>query len=86
MFKITIWYDETINHKDVPESVGIMYINCVKVIMFWLDNKTIENFITTFVTNIMFHNVGLSWIMKANKKLDFFPNAMSFLDNKWYMV
>ena len=28
MFKISIFYDETIGLEDVPESVGIMCINC----------------------------------------------------------
>ena len=30
MFKIKIIYDETIDNEDVPEDVGIMYINCGK--------------------------------------------------------
>ena len=32
MFNIKIWYDERIFHKISPDDVGIMYINCGKVI------------------------------------------------------
>ena len=32
MLKIRIWYDESIFHKYVPDAIGIMYINCVKII------------------------------------------------------
>ena len=39
MFKIKIIYDETIYNKDVPEAVGIMFINCVKVIGCLLYNQ-----------------------------------------------
>ena len=58
MFKIVIIYDEIIGNKDVPEAVGIMYINCKKSVGFLLDNQMIENFITTFVTNMVFQNIG----------------------------
>ena len=71
MFKISIWYDESIGRKDIPEDVAIIYINCGKIIGFLLDNQTIENFITPFVANIVLRYVGLSWIIKSNQKLNF---------------
>ena len=71
MFKIRIIYDETINNKYVPEAVVIMCINCGKSVGCSLYNKKIENFITHFVTNIVFHNIGLFWIIQSNKNLSF---------------
>ena len=47
MFKIRIIYDETIDNEDVPEAIGIMCFNFEKIIGCFLDNKKIENFITT---------------------------------------
>ena len=32
MFKIRIWYDERIVYEVVPYAVGIMCINCVKLL------------------------------------------------------
>ena len=49
-----IWYYERIGHKDVTEAVGIMYIHRRKSIGCSLDNQPIENFITPFVTNMVF--------------------------------
>ena len=60
MSNINIWYDETIVARIVLDDVEIICINCVKTIGCLLENETIENFITTFVTNIVFQNVGLS--------------------------
>ena len=71
MFNIRIWYDNTIGIEDVPEAFGIMFINSVNIIGCLLDNQMIENFTTTFVKNIVFHHVGLSWIIKSNQKLNF---------------
>ena len=87
MFKIRISYDEIIVHKYVLNAVGIMYINFGKSICFLLDNKTIEKFITTFVTNMVFHNVGLFWIIQPNQKLNFdiqhhFPSWI--INVPWY--
>ena len=70
MFKIMIFYDEKIGHKYFPEYVRIMCVYCGKVIGFLLDNQTIENFVNTFVTNILFQNVGLSWVIQSNQKLN----------------
>ena len=39
MFMISIWYDESIGNKDIPEAVGIMCINFRKIIGCLLDNK-----------------------------------------------
>ena len=33
MFKIIIIYDDTIDYEDVPEAVGIMCINCGKILV-----------------------------------------------------
>ena len=87
MFKIRIWYDERIGNEDVPEAVGIMRINCGKIIVFSLDNQIIEHFMNTFVTNIVFQHVGLSWIIKSNQKLNFYfqLHSISWLINgSWY--
>ena len=61
MFKIGIIYDDTIDNKDVPEAVGIMYTNCGKSISCSLESQNIEDFITPFVTTIAFQNLGLFW-------------------------
>ena len=83
MFKIVIWYDETISIEDVPEAVGIMCIDCGKSIGCSLDNQTMEKFITPFVPNMLFQNLGLSWFIKLNQKLNFvFPTVLYFLVNK----
>ena len=67
-----IWYYERIGHKDVTEAVGIMYIHRRKSIGCSLDNQPIENFITPFVTNMVFQNFGLSWIIQSNQNLNFY--------------
>ena len=28
IFNISIWYDDIVVHKDLPDAVGIMWINC----------------------------------------------------------
>ena len=87
MFKIRDIYDETIDNGDVPEAVGVMCINCRKIIGCSLDNQKIENFITPFVTNMMFQNIGLFWIIHSNKYLSFdFQNHYSYwiLNGPWY--
>ena len=87
MFKIRIIYDETIDNKDVPEAVGIICTNCGKSIGCSLDNQNIEDFITIFVSNMVFQNVGLSWIIQSNQKLnfDFQQHCPSWIiDGTWY--
>ena len=42
IFKIKIIYDENIDNEDVPEAVGIMYINYGKSIGCSLDNQKID--------------------------------------------
>ena len=83
MFKIRITYYETIYNKDVTEAVGIMFINCVKIIGCFLENKNIENFITPFVVNMLFRNIGLFWIIQSNKNLssDFQKHFSSWILN-----
>ena len=71
MFMIRIWYDETMYNKNYPYAIGIKCINFGKTIVCLLDNKTVKNFITTFVTNMVFLHVGLSWIFQPNQKLNF---------------
>ena len=71
MFNIKIIYDGFIDNKDVPEAVGILCINFVKRIGCLLENQEIENLITPFVTNMLFHNIGLFWIINSNKNLHF---------------
>ena len=70
ILNISIIYNDTIANKYVQKAVGIMCINCGESIGFFLDNQIIENFITPFVTNIVFQNVGLSWIIQPNKNLN----------------
>ena len=67
MFNISTFYDVTIVIEDVPEYVGIMYINCGKTIGYLLNNQTIENFITTFFKNMVLQHVDLSWIIQFKK-------------------
>ena len=71
MFRINNIYDETIDDEYVPEAVGIMCITFVKSISCLLENKNIEDFITPFVTNMVFHHICLFWIIKSNKNLYF---------------
>ena len=44
----------------VPDAVELMFMNCGKTTGCLLDNQIIEEFITPFVTNMVFQNVGLS--------------------------
>ena len=67
MFKINIIYDETIDNEDVPEDVVIMCINCGKSVGCLLCNQKIENFITPFVINMVFQNIGLFCVIHSNK-------------------
>ena len=64
MFKIKTRYDQSIVYKHVTYAVGIIYTNVGKTIGCLLDNQTIENCITTFVKNMVFQYVGLSWIIQ----------------------
>ena len=90
MIKINIIiYDETIDNEDVPETVGIMCINCGKRIGCSLENQKIEDFITPFVTNMMFQHIGLFWTIKSNKNLnfDFQNHCPSWIPNgPWYKI
>ena len=36
-----------------------------------LDNQMIENFMSDFVTDMVYQNVGLSWIIKSNQEITF---------------
>ena len=51
----------------IPEAITRMGINCGKIIGCSLDNQKIEDFITTFVTYIVFQRIGLFWIIKSKK-------------------
>ena len=87
MFKISIIYDVTIDNEDVPEAIGIMCINCGKLIGCFLDNQKIKTFITTFVTSMVFHNIVLSLNIQSNKNpgFDFQNNCPSWiLNGPWY--
>ena len=44
--------------------MGIKCINCDKFVGFTLDNRQIEYVITTFFTNVVFHDVSLSLIIE----------------------
>ena len=83
MFNISICYDESIVHEDVPYAVGIVCINRGKKIGCSLDNQTIKDYITPFVTNMLFQHFGLSWIFQSNKNLsfDFQQNCPSCIIN-----
>ena len=70
MFKIMIWYDETIVHEDALDAVGIMYINCGNTIGCLLDNQPIKYLITPF-EKMVFQHAGLSWIIQSNQELNF---------------
>ena len=71
MFKIKVIYDETIDNKYFTSDVGIMCINCGRSIGCFSDNQKIEDFITPFVTNLVFQHIGLFWIVKSKKNLHF---------------
>ena len=71
VLNIRIWKDDTIFKNNVPDAVGIMRISCGKFIGCLLDNQTIYTFINYFVTNMVFHNVGLSWIVQSKQKPNF---------------
>ena len=61
--------------------MGIMCINCGKTIGFTLYNCPIEDFITVFVTNIVFQHVGLSWIIYFFNKFNFEHHFLSWILN-----
>ena len=87
MFNVRIIYDEAIDNEYFPESVGIICINCGNIIGCYLANKNMEDFITPFVTNMVFQKIGLFWIIRSNKNLnfDFQNHYLSWILNaKWY--
>ena len=86
MFNIRIWYDNITFQKNVSDGLVINLINCGKTIGFTLDNRPIEEFITVFVTNVVFQNVGLSLITELKKiKFDFEHRCPSWIKNfPWY--
>ena len=57
-------YDDIIDNKDVPEAIGIMCIKCGKSTGCLLDNQYIYDFITTFVTSMVFQNICLPRIVQ----------------------
>ena len=67
VFKLIIWYDGRIVQNNIPDADVIMCINCGKTIGCTLDNQAIEDFITPFGKNMVFQNVGLSWIFQTNQ-------------------
>ena len=70
MIKINIIYDETIDKEYFSQAIGITCINCCKSIDFLLDDKHIKDFITPFVTNMVFQHITLFWIIQSNKNLN----------------
>ena len=44
-----------------------MCTNCGKSIGFLLDNQKIEKFISPFVTNMVFQNISLFWIIQLKE-------------------
>ena len=64
-----------------------MCINCGKNIGCSLDNQKIENFITPFIANMVYHHIGVSWIIQSNKNIsfDFQKHCPSWIINgPWY--
>ena len=72
MFNIRIIYDDTIDNEDVPEAVGIMYINCGNIIGGSLENKKIEKIINPFVTNMVLQYIGLFCIIQSEKNISYY--------------
>ena len=72
MFKISIWYDNSIVCKDVPDAVGIMCINYGKTICCEIYKRQIKYCITPFVTNMLFRNCSLYFIIQFNQNLNFY--------------
>ena len=87
MFKIRIWYDDTTVTENFPVAIEVIFINSGKIIVCLLDNQPIENFITPFVTKMVFYHVGLSWNIQSNQKIkfDFQYHCTSWIPNgPWY--
>ena len=64
-----------------------MFINCGKIISCLLDIQTIEDFITAFFKNAVFHHVCLSFTneSKNQPKFDFQHHYSSWiLNGPWY--
>ena len=87
MFNISILHDEIIVQKNIPYYVVMMCINSVKAVGCSLENQTIEKFITFFVRNMVFRNVGLSLVVQSKKILSFYFNhywSSWILNVPWY--
>ena len=67
MFNISIQYDKN----TVPYSLGIKCIQCNKVVGYELYNQTVKDIIAVFVTNVVFWNVGIYWIIESKEELNF---------------
>ena len=59
MFAIRIWG----NYKNEPGAIGIKCKNLRKEIGYTIQNVPFKKLITTFVVNLVFHHVGLAWIV-----------------------
>ena len=57
--------------KNDPDALAIKCIKCDKVVGYELYNKTIEYVIIGFVSNVMFQNFGISWIIKSKEDINF---------------
>ena len=67
VFKMRIWYEKNTVHKKIPDTLGIKFINCGKVVVFTLDNLPVEYFINVFIKNLVYQYVCLSWIIELKK-------------------
>ena len=63
MLNIKIWYA----NNDVPDNLGIKHIKCNKVSGYDIYKKTLKDSTTFFVKNVVFQNVGLSWITNSKE-------------------
>ena len=59
MLKMIIWYGNNTVQNNSPDTLGIKCIRYNKVVRSTLENIRIEDFITVFVTNVVFMLVYL---------------------------
>ena len=67
MFLIRVWYEKKM--KQIPLVSDATFV--AKFIGYKLGNKPFNKVINNVFSNVVFHHVGISWIIGSYKELNF---------------
>ena len=73
MFQIHCWYNKGHDDHNKVENIAIRCSNCGKKTGLSMKsiNTNYKHIITFFVLNTVLHHIGMSWIIKTNKHLEY---------------